>query len=359
GDRIALSSPAGEISYDRLRGHADALAARLYAAGARPGDLVGILLPRGPDAVTAMLGTWQAGAAYVPLDPEYPSARLEFMVADSNTRVVVTDAAHADLLPGHVTAVLVGQPPAATENLTPVTPVAPRQDDPAYVVYTSGSTGTPKGVLVPHGALAARVDWMRSGYGIAADDQILQSASLSFDTHAEEIYPCLATGATLVLPAPETSLPEELAEHRLDAVTVLDLPTPYWHELVESPTAITWPAALRLLVLGADQVRPGALAAWREQVGDRVRVVNSYGPTETTVIATTADLGAADTLGRPPIGTPIGRTRTLVCDAYGNPVPPGVPGELYIGGDGVTHGYLGRPGATAGVFVPDPHGPPG
>ncbi|WP_331766596.1 amino acid adenylation domain-containing protein [Embleya sp. NBC_00896] len=365
GDRTALRAPAGTVTYRELARRADTLAARLRAAGVRPGALVGVLLPRGPDAIVAMLATWRAGAAYLPLDPEYPAARLEFMLADSGTRVVVTDAPHAGTLPEGVTTVH----PEGTDDPTPIDPAGPagpalaavpHPEDAAYVIYTSGSTGTPKGVLVPHGALAARVEWMRTGYAVTARDRVLQSASLSFDTHAEELYPCLAAGATLVLPAPDATLPDVLADGGADDVTVLDLPTPYWHELVETDAgAIAWPATLRLLVLGADQVRPGAVAAWRERVGDRVRVVNSYGPTETTVIATTADLGPADTTTRPPIGTPIGRTRTVVADAHGNPVPPGVAGELYIGGDAVAHGYLGRPGATAGAFVPDPHGPPG
>ncbi|WP_331771258.1 amino acid adenylation domain-containing protein (plasmid) [Embleya sp. NBC_00888] len=396
GDGIALRTPDGTVTYRELDRRVSTLATRLRRAGVRPGALVGVLCPRGPDAIVALLAAWHTGAAYLPMDPRYPAARLEFMLADSGTRVVITDGAHADGLPEGVSVVRMdttaGQaradraenasvPPTDTANTgTPADPVehasvpvthtadAERPADPveitpehpAYVIYTSGSTGTPKGVLVPHGALAARVRWMRRGYHIRADDRVLHSASLSFDTHAEELYPCLAAGATLVLPAPDATLPDVLAEGGANDVTVLDLPTPYWHELVETGAdTIAWPAALRLLILGADQVRPGAVAAWRARFGDRVRLVNSYGPTETTIIATTADLGPADTDRRPPIGTPIGDTHLVVADPHGNPVPPGVPGELLIGGAGVAHGYLGRPAATAAGFGPDPDGPPG
>ncbi|MFE2871237.1 amino acid adenylation domain-containing protein [Embleya sp. NPDC059259] len=359
GDRIALRAADGTLTYRELGLRTDASAARLRAAGVRPGDLVGVLCPRGPNAIVAMLAAWRVGAAYLPLDPEYPAARITFMITDSGTRVVVTDHTFPDGLPEHVTVVPVDVADTAHPP-PPADPVDPGPQHPAYLIYTSGSTGTPKGVLVPHGALAARVRWMRAGYGIHAEDRVLQSASLSFDTHAEEVYPCLAAGATLVLPAPDATLPDVLAEGGADDVSVLDLPTPYWHELVETGAdTIAWPPALRLLILGADQVRPGAVAAWRARFGDRVRVVNSYGPTETTIIATTADLGAADALARPPIGTPIADTHTVVADPHGNPVPPGVAGELLIGGAGVALGYLGRPGATAAAFRPDPDGPPG
>ncbi|MFF7246966.1 amino acid adenylation domain-containing protein [Embleya sp. NPDC008237] len=359
GDRIALRAPGATLTYRELGLRTDAAARLLQAAGIGPGDLVGVLCPRGPDAIVAMLATWRAGAAYLPLDPEYPAARLAFMLTDSGTRVVLTDGTPPHELPENVRVVRV---PAAdtADPPPPLDPVHLGPQHPAYLIYTSGSTGTPKGVLVPHGALAARVRWMRSGYGIHDRDRVLQSASLSFDTHAEELYPCLAAGATLVLPAPDATLPDVLAEGGAADVTVLDLPTPYWHELVETGAdTIAWPPALRLLVLGADQVRPGAVAAWRARFGDRVRVVNSYGPTETTIIATTSDLGPADALARPPIGTPIDDTHIVVADAHGNPVPPGVAGELLIGGAGLAHGYLGRPGATAAAFRPDPDGPPG
>ncbi|MFE7191739.1 amino acid adenylation domain-containing protein [Kitasatospora sp. NPDC057595] len=338
-----------------------ALAARLTAAGVRRGDLVAFCLPRGPHAVVAMLAAWRAGAGYLPLDPEYPASRLAFMLTDSGaTALVTTDGAPVEGLPAAVPVLAAtggaDTPPAAPSAAGEA---AAGPDDPAYLVYTSGSTGTPKGVLVPHRALAARVAWMREGYRLTAADRVLQYASLSFDTCAEEVFPALAAGATLVVAQAGAALPDQLAEPAAAGLTVLDLPTPYWHQLVADLDATPWPAGLRLLILGADQVRPEAVAAWRARFGDTVRLVNSYGPTETTVIATTADLGAADTARRPPIGRPIGGTTVAVLDRHGRPVPPGTPGELVVGGAGVTGGYLGRPGATARAFVPDPDGPPG
>ncbi|MER5633095.1 amino acid adenylation domain-containing protein, partial [Streptomyces nitrosporeus] len=353
----ALRGRDGSLDYAGLWSRAGRLAGRLRAEGVRAGDTVGILLPRGPRAVVAMLAAWRAGAAYLPLDPGYPPARLAFMVADSGAEAVLTSGEAA----GH--GALEGVRTLHADDLGPDGPgpdvPLPGPDDPAYVVYTSGSTGTPKGVVVPHRALAERVRWMREGYGITAADVVLHCASLSFDTCAEELFPALTAGATLVVADAGGALPDQLADGSADDVTVMDLPTPYWHQLVGDLDAVAWPGSLRLLILGADQVQAAAVGTWRERFGDRVRVVNSYGPTETTIIATTADLGEADTRARPPIGTPVGGVTATVCDPYGTPVPPGTPGELVIGGSGVAHGYTGRPGATARAFVPDPHGPPG
>ncbi|MFD0891937.1 AMP-binding protein, partial [Streptosporangium algeriense] len=169
-------------------------------------------------------------------------------------------------------------------------------DEAAYVIYTSGSTGTPKGVVVGHDGLAARVAWMRQAYGLHPGDRVVQFASLSFDTHAEEIYPALAAGSRVeLLPDGGVTLPDHLA-----GVTVLDLPTAYWHALVDQIDDVPWPDTLRLVILGGEQVHEAAVARWRERFGDRVRLVNTYGPTETTIIATTAELDGSP--GRPPIG---------------------------------------------------------
>ncbi len=370
--RHAADAPAvvcGErlLSYVDLLAAADRLGGALRDAGVRPGSIVGVCLPRSADTVVALLGVWRAGAAYLPLDPDYPAQRLAFMVADSRAEVVITTAALAGRVPpgarglildGATRGATPGATPGATRGATPGAP--PGLDDLAYVIYTSGSTGTPKGVAVTHRALAARARWMVRDYALTPADRVLQFASLSFDTHAEEVYPCLAAGACLVMmPDGARSLPELLASPSGRAVTVLDLPTPYWHELVDVVDTVAWPPGLRLTILGADQVHATAVGKWRDRFGNQVRLVNSYGPTETTIIATTAELGPGDDRGRPPIGRPLDNTRVYVCDAHGALVPPGVPGELLIGGAGLARGYLHRPGPTADRFVPDPYGPAG
>ncbi|WP_392674688.1 amino acid adenylation domain-containing protein [Streptomyces sp. LN785] len=355
GATVAVRTPKEEITYRELWEGAGSLAVRLREAGVRRGDVVGIGLPRGIHAVMSMLGIWRAGAAYLPLDLGYPPSRLEFMLADTGAGVVVADPATP--LPWlSSSTVVLPDGPAGSE---PDPDWRSGPDDVAYIIHTSGSTGTPKGVAVQHRALGARVGWMREEYAITAADEVSQFASLSFDTHAEEIFPALTAGACLTVVGADGALPDELADGHGAALTVLDLPTPYWHRLVDDLDTIAWPAALRLLVLGADQVRQAALARWQARFGSRVRIVNSYGPTETTVIATAAELGPEDTTDRPPIGRPLSRTTVTVCDPQGRLLPRGVTGELLVGGAGVTYGYRGRPGATARAFVPDPYGPPG
>ncbi|MGI5274222.1 amino acid adenylation domain-containing protein [Nonomuraea sp. CA-218870] len=359
-DAPALLWGGEAMSYARLDAEVARLAAALRRRGVAEGCVVGVCLRRSAEAVVALLAVWRAGGAYLPLDPDYPDERLAFLVDDSGARLVVTDAELAPRLPGE-TVVLVSADesedgdPRWSGGWSPVEPA-----DPAYVIYTSGSTGRPKGVLVEHGSLAGRVRWMREAYGVGPDDRVAQFASLSFDAHAEELYPALTAGAgVLLLPDGAASLPDALRTPAGGQVTVLDLPTAYWHRLTEALDDVTWPEPLRLVILGGEQVHAAAVARWRDRFGDRVRLVNTYGPTEATVIATAADLDEADAVRRPPIGRPIGGTTAHVLGPYGEPVPPGFPGELCLGGEGLARGYLGRPELTADRFVPDPHGPPG
>ncbi|GGK63005.1 hypothetical protein Ppa06_20650 [Planomonospora parontospora subsp. parontospora] len=381
---VAVVCGGTEVSYGELMARADALAGVLGESGVRPGDIVGVCLPRSVEAIVALLAVWRAGAAYLPLDPDDPDERLAFSLADASVVHVVTrrslppgrlavdpsgpagggprpGRAGAAAAPGAGTgsAAAPGTEPAAAVGAVAV-PAAVRPADAAYVITTSGSTGRPKGVVVEHGAVTARVRWMRSAYGLAPGDHVVQFASLGFDAHVEEVFPTLAAGAALVLlPDGATSLPEVLATPAGRRVTVLDLPTAYWHALVEEQEEVAWPPGLRLVILGGEQVAAAAVERWRTRFADRVRLVNTYGPTEAAVIATAADLGADAASGRPPIGRPIGETSVHVLDERGRPLPAGATGELVIGGAGVARGYLGRPSLTAAAFVPDPYGPPG
>ncbi|MDR8412889.1 amino acid adenylation domain-containing protein [Nonomuraea sp. 3-1Str] len=345
------------VTYGELAERVSRLAAELTRHGARPGDVVGLRLGRSVDAVAAMLAVWRTGAAYLPLDPADPVTRHRHMLTTSGARLTVSDGLRVS-----------GGLPVSGTNRHPHDQLVPDgqllpdgrpggpdpRDGLAYVIYTSGSTGTPKGVAVEHAGLAARVRWMRREYGLRPGDQVVQLASLSFDTHAEELYPALAAGATVVLvPDGGATLPDLLAAR--PGITVLDLPTAYFHQLVDLIDEIAWPAALRLVVIGGEQVRATALARWRGRFGDRVRLVNTYGPTETTIVATATDL-AGDPDPRPPIGRPIEATTVRVLDPHGAPTPPGAPGELYIGGPGVARGYLGLPELTAQRFVRLPGG---
>ncbi|GAB1817914.1 amino acid adenylation domain-containing protein [Herbidospora sp. RD11066] len=270
-------------------------------------------LDRTPEGIGALLGAWASGAAYLPVDPALPEPRKAFLREEA---------------------------------------AGGSYEDAAYVLFTSGSTGTPKGVVVGHQALAARVAWMREAYELTPDDHVVQFAAYSFDTHAEEIYPALAAGATLeLLPDGPLTLPGFLASPRGRDVTVLDLPTAYFHELVTLD--VEMPPRLRLVILGGEELNGAAVARWRSKFGDAVRLVNTYGPTEGTIIATAGDVTGED---RPSIGRPVGGAVALVLDAHGRSMPPGMPGELCLGGSGLADGYLNRPSLTAERFQPTSYG---
>ncbi len=349
-----------QVSYAELDARVSLLAAALRKRGIGAGDVVGVCHGRSIDAVVALLAVWRSGGAYLPLDPDYPDERLAYLISDSAVRLVVAPGALGHRLPPGVVlvdadAIGAGQAADGDGQWPAVEP-----GDPAYVIYTSGSTGQPKGVVVEHAALAGRVRWMREEYGLRPGDRVAQFASLSFDTHAEELYPALTAGASvLLLPDGAISLPDVLREPAGQLVTVLDLPTAYWAQLAESLDDVTWPRPLRLVIIGGEEAHAATVAKWRNRFGDRVELINTYGPTEATIVATACALGAADTTGRPPIGWPAGGTVAHVLGRNGEQVPPGRAGELYLGGAGLARGYLGRPALTAERFVPDPYGPPG
>jgi amino acid adenylation domain-containing protein len=345
------------LSYAELTAAARAVAALLRDAGAVPGTPVGIVGGRSAATMTGILGALLAGCAYLPLDPELPPARTAAMVRQAGASVLLAPAGRApELSDGPPVAVLPEPAELLAAGPDPGEVTAPAPGDPAYVLYTSGSTGVPKAVTVPHRALAVRVGWMREAYGLGPGERVAQFAALGFDAHVEEIFPAFCSGATVVLlPVPSAELPDWLAGPSGSRITVLDLPTAYWQELVAAGDRIGWPPALRVVIVGGDQVHARAVAAWRARFADRVALWNTYGPTEAAVIATAVRLGAEDTTVRPGIGRPIAATGAYVLDAARRPVPPGVPGELWLAGDGLADGYAGSPELTAERFTADPY----
>ncbi|HEY0512064.1 MAG TPA: amino acid adenylation domain-containing protein [Thermoanaerobaculia bacterium] len=365
-DAPAVESAAGSLTYGQLAGRAAALARHLRRLGVGPESIVGLCVERSPEMVAGMLGILEAGAAYLPLDPKYPRERLSLMLADSGARVLLTQEHLADRLPETAARIVLldaDWPGIEAGTGGPAAVPSPPQT-PAYVIYTSGSTGRPKGVLVPHSALAGYVRSAAAEHGIGPSDRVLQFASISFDTSAEEIYPCLISGGTLVLrdDAMIGSLDGFLRELERLRITALDLPTAYWHELAVEIDAqgLDVPAGLRLVIIGGEEALAERLAAWRRRVGEQVRLVNTYGPTEATIVTTQLDLTAARGSVPPSriaIGRAVSNARTFVLGRRMELLPAGVDGELYLGGSGLARGYLGRPDLTAERFVPDPFAP--
>ncbi len=354
-DATALEWDGGRFTYDELHRRVDVFVARLRGLGVGPEVVVGLELARSPEMIVALLGVLRAGGAYLPLDPAYPETRRAFMKEDSGAAVVLTNTDLKD------TKDLKDESFSSLQSFSSFE--VPQEANPACVIYTSGSTGQPKGVVVDHRSLAAYTAGAVDAFGLGPGDRVLQFASISFDTSGEEIYPALASGATLVLRPDDmsTSIAHFLREVERLRITVLDLPTAFWHELVAGlGTEGELPAGVRLVILGGEKALPERVALWRRHIGSGVRLLNTYGPTEATIVCTRRDLN--DLIGGPdsaPIGRPIPGARVHVLDRWGGLVPVGVPGELHVGGAGLARGYLRRPEITAERFMPDPFGLPG
>jgi len=337
-DAVAVREGGRTVTYRELDELADRVAGALRTLGARPGTLVATCLPRGADLVIAQLGILKSGAAYLPLDPSNPSARLASVAAEADPVLVVSAAPHRDMF----------RAAATVEELLSTEWTEPeRTDDPAdlaYVIYTSGSTGRPKGVMIEHHSLANLVAWQHRELGLAAGHRTALVSAPGFDASVWELWSSLAAGATVGIPDQETVLSPTALRDWLAAhdITHAFLPTPVAQRLARD----RWPqGALNIVCVGGDRLHEiaGPLP---------FRLVNNYGPTEVTVCATS---GPARTDGvTPDIGTPIKGIAAFVLDADLALLPVGVPGELFLGGDQLARGYLGRPGQTADRFVPNP-----
>ncbi|MDQ3913981.1 MAG: amino acid adenylation domain-containing protein [Actinomycetota bacterium] len=340
-DAVALISGERELCYAELDGRAAAVAARLTARGVRRGDVVAVGLARSFDQVVAALGVLKAGAAYLPLDPAYPDARLAFMMSDARPAAMVADEGFAARA-GATGVPLVTVADSAEPGERPAPAVGP--DHLAYVIYTSGSTGQPKGVGITHSNLAHLVEWHAAAYPVDPGARASTMAPLSFDASVWELWWPLAAGAALVLVPDEVradpdALVGTLARHEVAHAFV---PTVLAPPVIARPA----PATLKTLFVGGDRLTA------RPPVGFGPRVVNLYGPSEATVICTHAEVVPGTDM--PGIGTPVTGARVYLLDENLDPVPEGLPGDIYVGGRGVGRGYVTRPGLTAERFVPDP-----
>ncbi|GLZ28517.1 hypothetical protein Lesp02_07070 [Lentzea sp. NBRC 105346] len=333
--RTPDATAVGPLSYAELNARANRLAHHLIGLGLGPEDIVAVALPRSPDLVVALLAVLKSGAAYLPLDLEYPAERVGFMLEDTRAPLVITELTLDD------PAIWVGP------DHDPV--VAVRPDHPAYVIFTSGSTGRPKGVVVTRHALNNLLADMVRRCALTTADRFLAVTTVGFDISALELFVPLLSGAELVVAERDTVRdPAELASLVREATIVQATPT-LWDALVQAePSSLDGIKAL----IGGEAVSGQLARALLEHVGE---LHNVYGPTETTIWSTTCVLNGQKA-DRPPIGTPLGNTRVYVLDHALGPVPPGVPGELYIAGDGLARGYLNRPGLTAERFVACPFG---
>ncbi|MEP7339011.1 MAG: amino acid adenylation domain-containing protein [Acidobacteriota bacterium] len=361
---MAIAAGDQRLTYRELDERANQLAHRLRRGGVKRGALIGVLAERSAEAVVALLGVLKAGAAYLPLATTDPAARLRLILAEAGVNTVVSEERLAGLLIESGLRVVCldggGLEELERESRQRVLSGACAEDL-AYVIYTSGSTGRPKGVMVQHSALANHGFAVGRFYDLQPPDRVLQFAALSFDVAAEELFPSLLHGCSVFIRPSQAAptLPELLRYVTEESLTVLNLPTPYWHEWVSdlASAAVLPPPTLRLLIAGSDRAAPERLALWQQIVGSRVRWLNAYGTTETTITSTIheppvgrTDLNAASVS----IGRPIANTQAYLLDDDLNLLPVGAHGELFIGGDGLACGYLNDPGLTAERFLPHP-----
>jgi amino acid adenylation domain-containing protein len=360
--RIAVSTTSLTLSYADLEARANRIAQVLRSHGVHRGALVGLALDRSADMLAALLGVLKAGAGYVPLDPQFPSERLAYMAADAGLAMLLTTREHAARFDLRGRPVLLFDEHAAQIAQASAARIeqdagAAQPEDPAYVIYTSGSTGRPKGVVVPHRAVSNFLTSMRNEPGLVASDRLLAVTTLSFDIAVLELLLPLAVGAQVVLADRETASDGVALRALLEnsRATVMQGTPSSWRLLIDAG----WSGSPDFKALcGGEPMAPDLATSLLSRCGS---LWNVYGPTETTVWSTCARIMAA-TDGQAPdihIGRPIANTRVWILDSHGELCPFGVPGEICIGGEGVTSGYLNRPELTAERFVPDRFVPAG
>ncbi len=345
---IAIIVEGRRITYAEIEQRANRLARYLHNHGVDRGSLVAILLSRSLDAYVAILGTLKAGAAYVPLDPEYPADRISYILGDSHAETLLTTAtlaSHHREFHGRIIAVDVDTDAISSETSTRLPTYAVRvgSDDLCYVIYTSGSTGQPKGVLVGHRSVCNLVEAEAEIFRVTPEDRVCQIASLSFDLSVEEIWLAFQAGACLVPATRELAhggpdLSKFLVENQVTVISCVPTLLSMLEE--DIPT-------LHLVILGGEVCPENLVTRWARPGR---RLVNTYGPTETTVTATYSDLAP----GKPvTIGRPLPGYRVHILDETLHPVPEGATGEICIGGIGVARGYVGRPKETLARFIQD------
>lgn len=359
-DAPAITFEGRSLSYGELNRHANRLAHRLIRCGVKPDTLVGLYAERSPELVLAILAVLKAGGAYVPIDRSYPADRLAFMLEDADAPLLLTQRSWLGSLPtGAAQIVLIDdetEEGSADSEENPAVPVGP--DHLAYVIYTSGSTGKPKGCMITHRNVSRLMRATEPWFQFGPSDVWTLFHSSAFDFSVWEIWgPLLYGGRLVIVPYLVSRSPEAFYDLIADeAVTVLNQTPSAFQQLIQvEETGSVRPLSLRYVIFGGEALELHRLKPWFDRHGDASpRLVNMYGITETTVHVTYRPLGREDSAKGSVIGVPIPDLEFHILDAHQNPVPLGIPGEIYVGGDGVARGYLRRDDLTAARFVPHP-----
>ncbi|WP_217145915.1 non-ribosomal peptide synthetase [Streptomyces sp. AC627_RSS907] len=364
---VAVAGNGGTLTYRELDERANRLAHLLVAGGAGPERLVGVVMGPSSHLLVTMLAVWKAGGVYMPVDPSLPRSAAETMLTDAGACLLVRDGSTA-VTPVGVPVVDLDQVDLSSGPDSAPTPAV----DPAnlaYCVFTSGSTGKPKPVAVAHASFAHHAVSLRDELKLGPSDRVLQSTAIAFDAALEEIMPAWAAGAAVVMPEQRHFTSREFTDlvDRL-AVTMVSLPSAYWHQWVDDLTAglVRLPASLRTVFIGGDKILVDKLAAWARIPGAQaIDWVSDYGPTEATISVALhrpdEDLSGTDRsdYALVPIGRPFAGAVFHILDSDLRPVPDGTPGDIWLAGPPLARGYHAAPAATADRFLPDPQGPPG
>jgi amino acid adenylation domain-containing protein len=354
---IALQFGTQQFSYQELNARANKVAHYLRRDGTGPDVLVGVCFDRSPQMVIALLAVWKAGGAYVPLDPTYPRERLSFMVSDAQTPILLTEEKHRGLFGSAVSKLICLDSDWSTLTREPQDNLAAvaTPSNLAYVIYTSGSTGKPKGAMIMHRGLVNYLWWAMKTYAVEPRSFVPVHSSISFDLTVTSLYTPLLAGATVELLPEDIAAQNLLTALRTSGNRALVKITPAHLELLGQQLSRDEVAGMsQVFVIGGENLLAESLQLWR-QAAPKTRLINEYGPTETVVGCCVYEVQPQDPQnGSVPIGRPIANTQLYVLDDRLQPVPPGVTGELYIGGAGVARGYLNRPELTAERFLKDP-----
>jgi len=359
-ENLAVVFGEQSLSYKELNKAANQLAHHLISLGIGAETRVGSCIERSLEMIISLLGILKTGATFVPLDPEYPQQRLQFMLEDSQVSFVLTHSHLAEqlsLFQGKMIFLEEKWQDGSTKNPA-------RLGNPehlAYVIYTSGSTGKPKGVMISHASIATHIKNVVKEYEINSQSRVLQFASISFDTALEQIFETLNCGATLAVRGKNIWSIEEFNQQLVDLdLTVIDLPPSYLHELFLSwkdKPDLFLKSSLQLIISGGDKITPATLHLWQQLPSHSIRFLNAYGPTEATIGAVLFELTdyiPEETSKNLPIGRPLSGRLAYILDQQGQLVPPGISGELHLGGQGLAQGYLNHPELTAEKFIPNP-----
>ena len=358
---IAVYNMEKQYTYEELEKRANQLARHLVELGVSTDHPVGLSFTKHPDMIVAMLAILKAGGGYVPLDPNYPEDRLQYMIEDSEIQVLIAQSELINSLPKHTCKLVCID--TDWEKISNIKSdrlnIELSPNNLAYVIYTSGSTGQAKGVMIEHHSIVNYTLAAADSFGINEQEKVLQFASISFDTAGEEIYPCLATGATLYLADEDmtASAKSFFNACEREKISFVDLPTAFWHQITASIVEdnLELPTNIRSLIIGGERAQPQAVANWLEHEKN-VQLINTYGPTECTIVSTYCELTKHNTSREQevPIGVPVTNMYAYVLSKQMQPVPIGVTGELYMGGEGLARGYLGQNQLTNEKFVKDP-----